>query len=362
MRLVLILCFAIAVAIVVIAGSSLGRAIPFTREGHCLRGNFTAERPDAQIIAIGSSRIRRGIEADILTEAYDWPDGAVVNLGHPGISLPMDYSIISDATETATPQVVVFGIVPVGLGLRAAEREISPPRGGTGRAVVLSSGRVKQRYVMASSYPDLIRRAYTGADNILVGTWDAVQLLSRRMQNFIPALIEGNVTRGLVPARSGYYVPRDYDCMRTRWENPSEDAQHGGPAKRKKRADYLAFFTPGAEGAWEDPSPLSFFTDPKRRIDHRVIHDMVALGEERGFVPVFYYMPRVAVPIDPQLATMFEDKFGASLLIPPEPLRRRMEQGFYVDTSHLNTKGRVVVGQWLAEALRPYLDLEQLSQ
>ncbi|MEL6521317.1 MAG: hypothetical protein AAFQ66_10155 [Pseudomonadota bacterium] len=355
MRIFLILSFSAALAFIVIAGSSYGRAVGLDEDRYCLRSLYVAARPDAEIIFIGSSRIRRGVEPDILTDALNLPQGAVVNLAHPTVSLPLDYATIRDVTNRADPKVVVFGVVPTGPDLHAAERAIDP-RPSAPFDLALSSGKVKQRYVLASSFRDQIRRAYSSADSIILGSWDAARLVANRMQNFVPAVLRGDILRALIPTKGNAYYPRDYDCMVKAWNDPDDKAQHGRPQHRERREGYLAFFGSLAEPAWEDPTPLGFLDAPERSFERSVIHDLVALGKDRNFTPVFYYMPGINVPIDPRLPEAFEAEFGAPLLVLHNDLRVQLADGHYFDNVHLNTKGRERVTPWLATALGPFLE------
>lgn len=349
----------IALIVAMATGTTTGQILSMPGSNACFLRLYTTLPPEARIAFIGSSRIRRGVQVDVVSKALDLPPAGVMNLGHPTDSLPLDYALMNRLTRDHPLDVIVFEVQARSAALEDAEygllpRDYAPIR--------LSSGEVKLKYVLGAPVRDQARLVFAVADNRLLAAWDFSRLYAERIRQFIPSVVTQvkQAVLGAPQQPQGAPHPatprirnekRAQDCFQARWDAPTETAQHGDAKALRKKRLYRDFF-PG----WQDPAPLGFLTDDRFDIERAVIRDMIALAERRGATPVFLYVPSMHVPVTPDLATAFARDFGVSLLVPPPALHAALAaERQYYDNSHLNTAGRARFSAWLADQLRLYL-------
>lgn len=315
----------------------------------CLFRLYSAVPEGARVMFIGSSRVRRGIEPDVMTAALGLPPTGVVNYGHPTPSLPQDLSALRRLLTSDAPDVMVFGVIPRSQALRQAEREIDP-RTSAPFDIELPGGKIKQTYLLSGRISDQVALLRERIDNPILLAWETTRLYGERIRRFIPAVLTEDILRRPLRGARRYEPDRQQDCRQKAWIDPSDEAQNGSPKAREQKEAYLARFA-----TFTDPDPLGYFEDPTRQIEHASIRGLIKLAAERGATPAFFYIPGIGVPIDPGLSAAFEAKFSAPLWVPDPALRAAIEDGGYYDNSHLNIAGRALLSEWLSGLVSPLL-------
>lgn len=84
--------------------------------------------------------------------------------------------------------------------------------------------------------------------------------------------------------------------------------------------------------------------------DRGFIHQLVELAESNGTRIAFYYVHESHyMRLNPEFSRIFQEEFGAPLLIPPDDIVDRLEASGYADPTHFNKFGRHMYSSWLAE-------------
>lgn len=327
---------------------ALSRGSCFVRLWHDLPG-------DTEIVFTGSSRIQRGVQVDMISEALGLGPTGAVNLAHPNAALPLDYALLERLTEDHAPRVVVVGVQPRSQALHDLELSIDPSAPDV--RPPLSFGTVNPRYLLGADMGHITRLVFEQTDNDLLALWQAARMWSARLSYTVPQMTQAfkNLLKEQLNARDpahprfslNYEPGRRQDCREADWFDPSEDRQHGSPQALALKEGYRAAFA-----GWQDPDPLGFFEVDSAPLDHAMIEQVVALSQARGWDLYFLYLPALSVPADgPALSARFAETFGAPLLVPPPELRAQFADGGYFDHSHLNMTGGAQLSAWLAERL-----------
>lgn len=351
-RLLLALVFCLGAVLLGFTGSTKGGILTMVSWDTCFVRMWTDLPEEAKIVFIGSSRMRRGLQVDVISDTLGMPETGVINLGHPSPSMPLDLSIMDRLSAAHPLKVIVFEVLPRSPALRGLERSIDP--GNTPVDPPLSFGVVNARYLLGADLSSIAQLILDHTDNRLLAYWQVARMWSARISYTIPKVPEvvwiqaSSWIRPLLdPNYKGIFDPnRLQDCMNLAWTDRSDQAQNGTRKGRKLKADYRAAFD-----GWEDPDPLGFFDAEATFLDRAMINKMTRLARERSSIPIFFYLPGIAVPVDPDLTKTFEATYGVPLWIPPPELRTELENGGFYDNSHLNNRGRDLLSIWLAAQL-----------
>jgi hypothetical protein len=353
LRLALAIAFALAIGIVALSKTSINQASALGNSPTCYHRLLYNPPRNTEIVAIGSSRIRRGVTPEIIANAFGLEDDQVLNLGHPSISPAYDAGVIERIAAMRPLRMVVFEVTLRSPALRAAERSIDPRRNAI-YDIGLSSGIYEELYVIGGEFPEQMARLERHATTSVLGAWDVSRVFADRIAKTLGLLSAGRqLTIMLGREEAGLVRDRQNMCFLANWDDPSEASQHGNPAARALKVAYRDTFAPPPDGSgWHDPEPFGFFDAPEFASRRAAMHDLVAMGIEEDFIPVFLYLPGIYTP-QPTAAVLnrFDSVFGAPLLVPPQDLRARLERDGYYDNSHLNTDGRAAFSDWLAQAL-----------
>ncbi len=372
-RIALVLAFVTGTAILVAANSKYANmsVMGELEVSRCYLNLYYSLPSEVRVLLLGTSRVRRGVEPELLAESLKLPPKAVANLGHPGGSLALDYSIAERVSREQHISLVVFGVraqsdrlASISKLLHRAARRGEPIPEMTerevrlhgwrarNRLIGLASGKVERRYVIGAPISAQARDAWRRTESPVLASWDISRLFVKKVEETIPMIFEGLL---LDLALAKQVEEPELVCHKSEWSRPEDRFQHGNAQERQSKDFHREFFLGlDSRQAWVDPDPLAFLTSEATADERSWIQDLVALGEARGFRVVFLYLPRIHVPIDHErLSKEFEREFSVPLLIPSPALRARLEKSGYVDQSHLNLSGRDELTRWLGAELGP---------
>jgi hypothetical protein len=345
-RAVLALAFLASLGVLWVMTSPIGRSSAISNSQNCYRALHYAPPAEAEVLVTGSSRIRRGLIPEVLAEHFGLGPNGVVNLGHPVASLAYDYAIVEELTRDRPIRLVLFEVMPRSPALERRERELDP---GVIRDFHLIDASFNRLYVLGSSPGDQVQRLARAAGSGIQGSWNILRILSERVGN-ITTLIATRDVRKVFRVSPSMDKDRKVICMLDHWIRPDDRHQLGAERDRKIKGLYRDAFD------MDRPEPVynhtDFFTSDYNAMDRGVIEDMITLGEARGYRPVFFYLPSIHLPVDPEdISRRFEARFGHPILIPDPETRRLFETDGFYDSSHLNNKGRAIFTDWLRERL-----------
>lgn len=351
-RIILLLCFIAGVGILAISQSSYGRVTVLGNSRSCYHHLLNSPPAEMKVLVVGSSRIRRGVVPEILSKHLGGTPRYVVNMAHPGPSLAYDYSLVEQASSNRALDAVVFELFATSPAANAIEREIDPLDKADFN-LRLSAGVFERLYVVGAPLPDQIARIKRSPGGTLLASWEISKIFAERLRNLIPLIISGRYFPEMFMKDKEIDTRRETVCWQKIWDSPDDLLQHGNAAARKLKEGYARAFLPQEDGSiWTDPAPLGFLQAPESAEPRRIAAELVKLGQERNFTPVFLYLPSIYIPVQAEaLRAEFRKTFGADLLIPDQSTRKQLEDGGYYDNSHLNAVGRVTFSEWLGEAL-----------
>ncbi len=347
MRLVLAASFVASLLILAVSMSPVGEAMGKGNSQSCFL-RLTMNPPQgAEVLVIGSSRTRRSIDPEILSVEMGLEKSAALNLGHPAISLPHDYAIIDKMTRDKSYRIVLTEVLARSHDLATLERELDS--GSTPNFRLISGTFHRNLYVIGAPISDQIRRVSQSTDNTGQASWDLARIVSTRIATVMTKVFAVRPLKRLFV--SGTINPdRTTMCMVKAWEKEGDQWQLGNPAQLALKAAYQDTFLD--KPASPDANHLDFFVDAETELMRQTVHDIVELAKARGYLPVFFYLPSTHVPVEHgALQSRFKEEFGAELLVPDETLRRQLEDGGYVDNSHLNNNGRALFSPWIAREI-----------
>lgn len=334
--------------------TSIGREAGFGNSKACLTALVDNPGEGVDALVLGSSRTRRAVDPALLGDELAKPRNSIANIGHPNSSLPFDYTVIDRASSARDLDFVLVEVLAISPAVRKMELAIDQDARPD---VTLLAGNFDQLFLLSAPYSSQLRLLEQKHESRSELAWDAMTLFANRIGRQATLTLQGRwALRWIGDERRDKSQPTT--CYLKKWSDPSDESQHGNEAARRLRQSYQQTFArdqriPGdTVDAWMD--------NPSYRLEHWMIDEIVELGHERGFTPVFFYLPSVAVPADQQtLARAFQARFGAPLLVPADDVRAQLETDGYYDNNHLNTKGRRMFTEWIGSELRSARDRAQ---
>lgn len=333
-----------------------GRATGYGNSGRCMSALTASPPSGVNSIIIGSSRTRRGIGPERLERLLGLAPHSFANLGHPSMSPAYDYATIDRLTKNRKFRYVLIEIRPYGPAQRRMELELDPTQLNE---VKLAGGNFDSMFLLSTGYREQMGLAGRLAEGPVAAGWNRVQLFLQRigmqLSLFVrPKFLKEHVVKTLKnphPERAEGHDGRNTICFLKKWASPTEEAQHGDKRARALRETFARNFKLDRMAANE--SPMSYFTAPETAPERTMVEEIRRLGEERGFRPVFFYLPAVQFPASEEEVTYaFERRFGVPLLIPDRATRTMLEDGGYWDNAHLNTSGRAIFTDWIAAQVK----------
>ncbi|MBM7069032.1 hypothetical protein [Actibacterium sp. 188UL27-1] len=345
MRLCLVAAFAGSCGVFALSQSHYARAAILPSSNACQYHMQTQLPAETRVIAIGSSRAREAIDPGDLANALDLERSQIANLAHSSVALGYDYGVIASLARKQDLDLVLFEVIARSSEMEKEERKIDP---ATEPPILgLSMGPARGSYALGTSFNDQAQRAFTDAPNTALAISDLMTLTANRISDTLALLRKKRIFPRLFQHDSSIDASRAQICALKTSRDDSGLTDKQRALRRQKIDQYRATFA-----SWDDPAPLGYITDPVRAFDHATIEDMVALGDAHNFVPIFFFLPGIDVPVDSDLAPAFADRFDAPLLIPSPEVRKVLSRNGYYDNAHLNLQGGAVFANWLADELQ----------
>jgi len=339
MRLVLWVVLACTIGLLIALDSLVVRATIFPDT--CFYKLARALPKEVDILIIGSSRMRRGVDPDQLAHQLGISNLRVVNFGHGGSTPDADYLILDDLLRTRTISLI---LVEANIEYELDARTL----------VGFSSYAVTRYFIQFASFRQLLAIPFFQSDQpIALRLYDTISLTSAKIESELRAMRSGRVQRLLWSKvnRHSDLADRQNIC----WHHRFDDPPPGPLADKRVRAlgrHRAAFYEEHADWLDEGFFEPVLFTNRQRRAQVDFMRRTVALAQDHGSRIAFVNLRRYFIwPPGPEFLREFDERVGAPLLVPDKQWLQTIQQDGYHDASHLAASGRTAYTTWLAEQL-----------
>lgn len=324
-----------------------GQALVHGNSSGCYMQLYSDLPEDVRVLVTGSSRIRRAILSEAISNGLGYRPEQVGDLAHPGVKLRLDYGLAEHFSNRQQIDLLIFEVWPEGPALRRALNGWSD--------TYETHGDVGIDYKAGLPISTLARQIFSEDSSLVFRAWSFLNTMVERATFSTSLVLDPLRTAQIRHTNLELGAPLDgTHCFLAIWDEPTERMQFGGAKHQAAKAENAERFA-----VWQDPDPLGFFDAEALVREHEVIRKVIALGNERDFATVFVYLPEIYVPLDQErLTERFAQFFGAPLLIPDDAVRAQLNSKTYVDPSHPNNEGREIIQAWLAKQLPTVIEGE----
>lgn len=349
MKLLLSLAFALSLGVLLFSFSLPGRVAILGNDPGYFRALYARDHPQAQVVLIGSSRMRRAFDGPHVAAGLGLPPGSVVNLGHPGSMTLFDFEVLQEMLEKdrLAPEVIFIGALSTSWQHHIMEKAT----GGAAplERVALSTGQAKLMGVSGSTPPSLAALARTGEQNAAMATWNLLTLHAQRLNTHIKLALGGRSTWEVFFPNPKAARPRANQAAQT-----SKVPMPKRPQWQAEQDAYKAAFDGAAPTGALDPQ--DYLSNPNFITAREGLRGVARLAAARGIKAYALYLPGVHTPQLPDaFRTKFEAEIGMPLLTFPPQLRAALGAQHYDDATHVTAQGRIMTSDWLVEQLIPEL-------
>jgi hypothetical protein len=346
-RAVLALAFLASLGVLWVMTSPIGRSAGISNSQNCFQTlHHRTGKATPELLVIGSSRLRRGVDPDHLAEVLGFPPEHVINLAHPRTSLAYDYSVIRAQAEAHPVRHILFEFMVRGPKLIELEKALDPI---PSPYLPLIENRADDLFLLGGRIRDQMRLLLTSDQPALAEGWEISRLLSERLARMMTLLATRQIFPKLTRPDPRMDTARHNICAARGWSEETDKQQNGTPAARALREAYRTTFPR------QTLDGLAYFESPEFERDRRVIEAVLDFARSRNIQIAFVYLPSIHVPVKgPALSARFKEIFSAPLLIPDPRTRSAMSNGGFYDNNHLNNKGRALFAEWLAREMRSH--------
>jgi hypothetical protein len=334
-RFAFVLLLALVVGVVMLADSFAVRAGAFRTHKNCYyRLAQPLPRP-TDVLIVGSSRMRRGIDPDLLAKLLGVGNHRVVNLGHGGYFYDFDYALI----ETLLPY-WRFSLVIAEANFESNSR-LKYYSGSIGYS---------PDFAHFASYRQILANVSAMSDQPLaLRVYDGVQLIKFKIENSLRFVLTGHLQEVLSPNADA--VTRANICWAERFDRDAEGEAVESIKERRQRLRE-AFFDEHDD--WFEPgySDPPMFVGKPGRSQATYLRRTVRLARDNDVRIAFVNLPLYFVwPPGPAFTKEFRATIGAPLLVPSKEMLYTFQNGGYHDQAHLSSAGRAAFTVWLAQQL-----------
>ena len=339
MRLVLVLVFVCAIGVLLAMDSIAIRAGIFPDP--CFYRLAREIPSEVDVLIVGSSRMRRGIDPDQLASLLGIPKLRVVNFGHGGSVLDTDYLLVDDLLRTRH------------IALILVEANIEPkldPKTQVG----YSSYPFTRYFIQFATFRQLLTNPFIPSDQpVGLRLYDSLNLLSAKIESAARSTSSGRLSRLLWPRKNknSDLVDRPNICWHSRFDDlePGPQLQKAEGHKERRRREFYSAHADWLEGGFFMPV---LFVDRERQIQVAYMQQIVRIADERGSRIAFVNLrPYFTWPPGPEFVTEFAERIGAPFLVPDKEWLQSIQQDGYHDPGHLSASGRAAYTAWLAQQL-----------
>ena len=178
-RFVFALLLALVAGVVMLVDSFAVRAGAFRNSKNCYYHLAQPQPRPTDVLIIGSSRMRRGIDPDLLASLLGVSKHRVVNLGHPGYHYDFDYALI----ETLLPH-WRFSLIIAEANFNSAPRQI------------YNSGNVgySPDFAHFASYHQILKSVSLASDQpVVLRIYDGIQLVTIKLETALRFVLTGHL-------------------------------------------------------------------------------------------------------------------------------------------------------------------------
>jgi hypothetical protein len=297
---------------------------------------------EVDVLIVGSSRMRRGIDPDQLASLLGIPKLRVINFGHGGSVLDTDYLLVDDFLRTRK------------IALVLVEANIEPKLDARTQ-VGYSTYPYTRYFIQFATLRQLLVNPFIPSDQpVGLRLYDSLNLLLAKMESAARSTFSGRLARLLwrKKNKNSDLADRPNICWHTRFEDGAASEarlQKAENGKKRRREEFYA-----THGDWlEDGFFASvLFVDRERQIQVAFMRQIVRLAEEHGSRIAFINLRQYFTwPPGPEFVKEFDERIGAPLLVPDKEFLQSIQQNGYRDSSHLSAAGRSAYTTWLAQQL-----------
>lgn len=340
MRLILVLVFVCAIGALFATDSLAIRAGIFPDTCFYKLANEVPSEVD--ILIVGSSRMRRGIDPDQLASLLGVPKLRVVNFGHGGSVLDADYLLVDDLLRTRRISLVLV------------EANIEPKLDAKIQ-VGYSTYPYTRYFIQFATLRQILVNPFVPSDQPFgLRLYDSLNLLLAKVESAARLASSGRPSRLLSRKKNknSDLADRPNIC----WHARFEDAAASGPrlqkaenGKKRRREEFYSTHADWLEDGFF--MPVLFF-DRERQIQVAFMRQIVRLAEQHGSRIAFINLRQYFTwPPGPDFVKEFDEQIGAPLLVPDKEFLQTLQKSGYRDPSHLSASGRAAYTTWLAQQL-----------
>jgi hypothetical protein len=336
-RFVFPLLLAVVAGVVMLLDSYAIRAGAFRNSKNCYYQLAQPLPRPTDVIIIGSSRMRRGIDPNLLASLLGVSKHHVVNLGHPGYHYDFDYALI----ESLLPR-WRFSLI-----IAEANFDLTPKQ-------VYSSGGIgySPDFVHFASYHQIVASVSLASDRPLVlRAYDDIQLISLKIETALRFVLTGHLQEVLSPTGEAGKMLRPNVCWSEGFDRevPRRAAEK---VRQQKQALKEKFFDEHDDWFEEGYSDPTLFQDKPGWNQRNYLKRTVRLAHENDVLIAFVNLPLYfAWPPGPAFVKQFRTAIGAPLFVPSKELLYTFHAGGYHDRAHLLPPARAAFTLWLAQEL-----------
>lgn len=285
----------------------------------------------ADLVIVGSSRMRRGIDPDQLAELLSMKAKRVVNFGMPSRSMARNFVFVSDMVESPhPPEALLVELSYDKLAFPTSDYRdyrYQPHFAGFGAVQVLAED------LGSKKHQSLVLRAR-----------DFLDLVMTKIETGVASVFTGKLNETLEYRMES---ERENICWRPKFDDPVKAmVKKHKKARKKFYSEHDDWFDEG----FADLDALFDKTSLER--DRYYLKQIVRMAKARGVALYFVLLPSYYTwPPPPEFASEFEARFRVPLIFPDKRKLKEITDGGYIDFGHLAPRGREIFTRFVADEL-----------